>query len=173
MDSINLFFLIFNLNNHSVIFDNLMLFGATYLIYITIFLMFVLAFKGKIKEKKALILTVLAIPIAILLIKVIHIFYLEPRPFVTFHFSPLVSNSADASFPSRHATIASVMAISYVYFKSRWSLLFLLFMLWVGIARIFVGVHYPLDIVGGFVVGILSLIIVLQFITLLKIKFFS
>ncbi len=171
MDNINLFFQIYNLNNHSILLDKLMLFGATYLIYTTILLMFVLAFEGKTRERKAIILAVLAIPIAILLIKVIHIFINEPRPFVTYQFLPLADNTPDASFPSRHATIASLIAFSYVYFKSKWSTLFLIIMIWIGISRIYVGVHYPLDIIGGFLVGIGSLIIAKQIVSFLKVRF--
>lgn len=170
MDNTNLFFLIYNSSNHSSVLDTLMLFATTYLLYITMFLMFVLAFKGGVKEKKALILTVLAIPLAILLIKVIHLFYLEPRPFVTYHFSPLTDNIPDPSFPSRHATLSSVIAFSYLYFKSKWSYLFLIIMFWIGLSRIYVGVHYPMDIAGGFLVGIISLIIAKQVTKYLKFK---
>ncbi len=170
MDNTSLFFLIYNLNNHSIILDKLMLFGATYLIYVTFILMLVLCFKGKSREKKALLLTVLTIPIGILLIKLIHVFINEPRPFITYHFLPLTDNTPDASFPSRHATIISVMAFSYLYFKSRWSVLFLLIMFWVGLSRIYVGVHYPLDILGGFVLGAMSLVIVKLSVNLFKAK---
>src|SRR3989344_1037512 len=149
MDNIGLFFLIFGFSNHSQTLDNLMVFITHYLIYLTFLLMFILGFKGKIKEKKALLLAVLAIPIAILLIKVIHIFINEPRPFVNYHFSPLTGSAANASFPSRHATIMAVIAFAYTYFKSKWSPFFLSLMILVGISRIYVGVHFPIDILGG------------------------
>lgn len=166
----DLFFLIFNLNGLSPILDKLMFFGAEYLIYLTIMLMFFLIFKGGKKEKKAALFAIVTIPIAIILIKITHIFFYEPRPFVTFHFSPILDKTADASFPSRHATIMAVIAFAYAYLRSKWTLLFLLFMVVVGISRIFVGVHYPLDILGGFIFGIISLAITLQIKKLLKIN---
>lgn len=156
MDNISLFFLVFGLSNHSDFVDSLMIFGARFLIYSTFLLVFISAFKGRSKEKKALILAFLAIPIVVLLIKFIHIFFIEPRPFVNFHFSPLLDTEPDASFPSRHAGVMSAIAFSYTYLKSRWAPLFLFLMLWVGISRIYVGVHYPLDILGGFLVGIIA-----------------
>ena len=134
--------------------------------------MLFLAFKGKLKEREAFLLAILAIPIAILLIMGIHIFYLEPRPFVTYHFSPLADNTQDASFPSRHATIMAVIAFAYTYFKSKWSTFFLLLMILVGFSRIYVGVHYPLDIIGGFVTGVVSLAVALQFKKFLYLCFF-
>ncbi len=145
-----------------------MIFGARFIIYLTFILMFVLAFKGGIKEKRAVILVILSIPILILIIKIIHIFYFEPRPFVSFQFDPLIDVAEDASFPSRHASIMSSIAFAYLYFKSKWAVFLLLLMLWVGVSRIYVGVHYPLDILGGFIVGIISLAIALQVKKLLK-----
>ncbi len=172
MDNLGIFFVILGFNGISPNLDKLMVFGAEYLIYLSIILIFILSIKGTVADKKAMLLAILAIPIAILLIKAIHIFIFEPRPYVTYDFSPLIDEKMDASFPSRHATIMAVMAFAYTYLKSRWAPLFLLFMLWVDIARIFVGVHYPLDIVGGLIVGIVSLALALQFQKLLKFSFF-
>lgn len=138
-----------------------MIFITQYVVYLTGLIMIVLVFKGKTKERKAILLAILALPIAILLIKVIHIFYMEPRPFVTYHFLPLSDNTPDASFPSRHATIMAIIAFAYTFFKSKWSAFFLLLMVAVGISRIYIGVHYPLDVIGGFIVGIVALAIAL------------
>ena len=171
MDNISLFFLIFGLNNHSVVLDGLMIFGARYLILIAFLIFFILAFKGNTQEKKAFLLAILALPIAVLIIMGIHLFFFEPRPFVTFHLTPLYPFNPDASFPSRHASFIAVIAFSYIYFKSRWAVLLLIFMLWVGISRIYVGVHYPVDILGGIIVGIISLLITKQIIKFLKLKF--
>lgn len=145
-----------------------MIFGARFIIYLTFLLMFILAFRGGIKEKKAMIIAILSIPILILIIKIIHIFYFEPRPFITYRFSPLVDPVGDATFPSVHTSLMAALAFSYVYFRSKWASVFLLLMFWVGISRIYVGVHYPLDILGGFIVGIISLAIALQVKKLLK-----
>lgn len=169
MDNLSLFFLIFSLNRDSRFIDILMIFATNYLIYLLFLLIFILAFTGGIKEKKALILAVLSIPIAILLIKIIHIFFYEPRPFVTFQFSPLVDESANASFPSRHTTLATILAFAYIYFKSKWASLLLFLATWIAISRIYVGVHYPLDILGGFITAIISLVLALQVKKLLKI----
>jgi len=171
MDNTSLFFLIFNLHNQSVILDDLMIFGARYLILFAFLLFFILAFKGRVKEKKAFLLVILTLPIVVLIIMGIHMFVVEPRPFVTYHLTPLYPYNPDASFPSRHASFMAVIAGAYIYFKSKWSALFLIFMLWVGISRIYVGIHYPLDILGGFIVGIISLIISVQLVKFLKTKF--
>lgn len=173
MDNLTLFFLIFGLNSQSPMMDSMMIFGARFAIYLTLILMFVLVFKGGVKERKSLVLALLSIPIIILLIKVIHLFFYQSRPFVVNDILPLIPHAADASFPSRHTSIMSGIAFAYTYFKSRWAPLFLLLMLWVGMARIFVGVHFPLDILGGGIVGIVAVAIALQLKKLLKLRFFS
>ncbi len=139
--------------------DKLMVFGATYLIYFMFLLVLILVFKGKTKERKAFLLILIGLPVAILLIKFIHLFYFEPRPFVAFHFTPIVAEAADASFPSRHATIAAIIAFSFTFFKSKWAWALLPIMLWVGISRVYVGVHYSWDIAGGFAVAGIALFI--------------
>lgn len=171
MDNITLFFSIFGLSNKSPFLDVFMIVGARLIIFIAFLLMLILAFKRGTKEKKAFILAIISIPIIILLIKIIHLFYYEPRPFITYHFSPLFPYGADASFPSRHASMMAAIAFSYTYYKSKWTILFLIFMIWVGLSRIFVGVHYPVDILGGFLVGIISLMLSKQLIKLIKNKF--
>ncbi len=149
-----------------------MIFGARGVILIALLLFFILAFRGSIKEKRAFLLTLVSYPLALFLIKIIHVFFIEERPFVTLHLTPLYYYLPDPSFPSIHTATMTVMALSYLYFRSNWSFLFLLLMIWVGIARIYVGVHYPLDILGGFIVGIASITISIKITRLLKLKFF-
>lgn len=169
MSNVDLFFYIYNLNGQFWLLDQLMIFATSPLIYIIFLLILLLGIKGGTKEKKALLLIVVALPIAVLLIKFIHIFLFEPRPFVAFNFIPLVSESPEsASFPSRHATIAAVFAFAYTYFKSKWWPIAIVLMLWIGLSRIYVGVHYPLDVVAGFSLGGVSVFITAQIMKLLK-----
>lgn len=169
MDNAAVFLFIFGLSNHSFPVDTLMIFGARFIIYLTFLLMLIIFLKGGERERKSLFLALVTIPIIILLIKGIHLFFYEPRPFINFHLSPLIPHEEDASFPSRHTSIVSVIAFSYVYFKSKWAPIFLLLAIWVGLARIYVGVHYPLDIIGGFLLGLVALVITLQIKRLIKI----
>lgn len=139
-----------------------MIFGAEYVIYLTIIFMFILALKSGPKEKKALILALFSIPLAVILIKIIHLFIISPRPFGAYE--------AGASFPSRHISLMAAFAFAYMSLRSKWALLFLSLMLWVGIARVYVGVHYPLDIMGGILVGIVSLLITWKVLRVLRAK---
>lgn len=169
MDNFSLFFLIFNLGSQSILLDNLMVFGADPLIFLMLILIFILTIKGRVPEKKAFVVFLISFPILVLIIKVIHLFFFEPRPYITNDILPLINRTkADASFPSGHTAIAFIMALPYLYYKSKWGPVLIFLATWVGISRIYVGVHYPLDILGGILTAILSLIISKQIIYFLR-----
>ena len=67
---------------------------------------------------------------------------------------PLVSLPATGSFPSGHATVAfagaTVLALAVP--RLRWPLLALAAL--IAFSRVYVGVHYPLDILAGAVLGV-------------------
>ena len=64
------------------------------------------------------------------------------------------------SFPSNHAANAAAMATA-IGFYYRKSLYFLIpIALTVGFSRIYVGVHYPADVLGGFSLGTIAAIVV-------------
>lgn len=156
MDNTTLFFQIFNLGSKSPVFDALMIFGAKYLIFISLLFFLILGVFGSTKERKSPPLIIGSFVFSILIIYTIRIFYTEPRPFVTYNINPLVKHAADAAFPSVHTTIMAIVTFSYHFYKSKFTAFFLVLMLWVGLARIFVGVHYPLDVLGGIITGLIS-----------------
>ncbi|MDN5317929.1 MAG: undecaprenyl-diphosphatase, partial [Thermoanaerobacterium sp.] len=83
-------------------------------------------------------------------------FYFEPRPFVTHKVNLLVKHPSDASFPSDHLSGGSAITFTELkYNKIIGSIMMLLTILLI-IARVYVGVHYPIDVIGGFVIGYVS-----------------
>jgi undecaprenyl-diphosphatase len=72
--------------------------------------------------------------------------YAEPKP--------LVGPPHDGSFPSGHASTSFAAATVLSFARPRWAPAFYLLALAIGFSRVYVGVHYPLDIVGGAVLGI-------------------
>jgi undecaprenyl-diphosphatase len=87
----------------------------------------------------------------------------EPRPFTRVpHALVLVHRSVDASFPSDHATMAGAVAVGLLLASRRLGYLATALAVLMAADRVYVGAHYPLDVVaglafGGVVAGILQL----------------
>ena len=77
-----------------------------------------------------------------------------PRPFVMHVGHTLISHEATGSFPSNHMTIFSSIAFAY-YFSARRDIgRFLLAVAWlVAWSRVYVGVHFPIDMLGAFILS--------------------
>jgi len=73
----------------------------------------------------------------------------------------LVSCGGKHSFPSNHAANAFAAAVTLSFFYRRYSRYFFSTALLVGLSRIFVGVHYPGDVLGGFILGSLCALLLL------------
>jgi undecaprenyl-diphosphatase len=67
---------------------------------------------------------------------------------------PLVAAPHDGAFPSGHAATSFAAATVLAFARPRWAPAFYLLALAIGFSRVYVGVHYPLDIVGGGVLGV-------------------
>ena len=66
---------------------------------------------------------------------------------------PLVTEMPFESFPSAHAAITLALAIVVARYHRRLGKLLILFAVLVGLSRLYVGVHYPVDVIAGFVIG--------------------
>jgi len=65
----------------------------------------------------------------------------------------LVSCGGKHAFPSSHAANSFAVALTLAYFYRRYTSLCLALASLVGLSRIVVGVHYPGDVLGGFILG--------------------
>jgi undecaprenyl-diphosphatase len=70
----------------------------------------------------------------------------------------LVPHAAENSFPSDHTTFMVSIALTLLLLPrtERWGGWLLILAIAGGLARVFIGVHYPLDILGSLVVSTLS-----------------
>ncbi len=78
------------------------------------------------------------------------------RPFVAGNFTPLVEHAADSALPSNHAMATAVFTYGFCRLTGKaWSGLIAALTLLVGVARVITGLHFPIDILAGWLVGAL------------------
>lgn len=78
----------------------------------------------------------------------------RPRPYASLAgVHVLINRSADVSFPSDHATTAGAVAVGLWFVDRRFGVIAGVAAVLMAIARVYVGVHYPLDVVAGLALG--------------------
>ncbi|MET9453197.1 phosphatase PAP2 family protein [Streptomyces cinerochromogenes] len=102
----------------------------------------------------ALVWAPLAAGLAVLVNVPIRGFVERPRPFVDHQgLDVLVSGKSDFSFVSDHATITMALGVGLFVANRRFGLAGIGLALLEGFCRVYMGVHYPTDVVGGFALG--------------------
>ncbi|OIK15650.1 hypothetical protein BIV60_08915 [Bacillus sp. MUM 116] len=86
--------------------------------------------------------------------------YYRARPFVAHHVIMLISHAKNASFPSDHSTAAFVIATSIWLWRKRVGWIWLILAAGIAVSRVWTGVHYPLDVISGMVIGATTAIVV-------------
>jgi len=139
------------------------------LILIWLFMLFFSGKRGKIAAILILIAFAITDLIAAQYIKPL-VGRLRPSHALTDSINLLVGKGGQYSFVSNHA--ANTMAIATIigYFYVKWRSLVIAISLIIGFSRIYVGVHYPFDVLGGWIFGYIVAWIVLSIWVLLKIR---
>ena len=75
------------------------------------------------------------------------------RPFVEFSNVHNLIPESGYSFPSMHSTFFMALAVAIYLTHKKIGYRFMFFALLIGLARIITGVHFPVDILGGFILG--------------------
>jgi len=89
--------------------------------------------------------------------EIIRFFWPRLRPFVENQANLIISqSSAEPSFPSGHASFYFTISAVVYFYNKKLGIIFFAVSVFMGLARIFVGVHWPSDILFGVLVGILS-----------------
>jgi undecaprenyl-diphosphatase len=136
--------------------DDGAIFLADYIQYVIAFAVIVLWVRYP-KHRVMVVVSMSASLVARLVVKpLILLFYAEPRPFVYLHFTPLVSTYVSEnfqSFPSGHALFFFALATVVYLFHKKYGRWFLVAALLMGLSRIYIGVHWPFDILVGAVLG--------------------
>lgn len=107
-------------------------------------------------SQKTVITTIISIGLTSLLVLICNTFYFRDRPFdalspdqVNLLFYP----PTDSSFPSNLAAVLFAIAVPVFIKNKTWGSVLLVIAALGSIGRIYIGVHYPLDIIGGALFG--------------------
>ncbi|MCQ9616497.1 phosphatase PAP2 family protein [Paenalcaligenes niemegkensis] len=117
-------------------------------------------FGGK-ELRFTLLITLVAASVAAAVSWLIGHYAYVPRPFVEAVGHALLTHKDNASFPSNHTMFMVIFATTFLMDKQRKiGLLFSILALCIGWSRVFLGLHYPADIVGAVVIGMIVSLLV-------------
>ena len=165
MISNQIFFFLYNFSHRSVFMDGLIVFLANTLPYIVVVVAFIFLifhhevlyskkpFKAFALKWKEILLAFFSGFVAWVFAHFLKILLQTSRPFNTFGDVVPLFAKQDFAFPSGHATFFMALAVAIFFYHKKAGYLFMFFAVLIGLARIASGVHSPLDVLGGFVLG--------------------
>lgn len=165
-----------NLANKAEWFDDIIVFFAKDFGYLLILLFIaILIFDKKLigSKKKIFLFAAASVFLSRLVItEIIRALYYSPRPFAIDSVNQLLIHDYTASFPSGHAAFFFALAMA-IYLNRRrtsvvnrspssvlWPIFFFLGAILIGLARVIAGIHWPLDILAGAIVGTISTLVI-------------
>ncbi len=156
---LKLFYFFNHLAYHSGIFDQLIIFLASYGEFVlgAVFIL-LLYFSGYSRRDKIYIFGVAMVSAAIArfgITELIRFWYHRPRPFIALPIQHLLTDN-DWSFPSGHAARLFALSMAVYLCQKRWGFWFFLASAAIVISRVIAGIHYPSDILGGLIIGLLT-----------------
>jgi len=126
-------------------FGLILLFGLVYYLF---------THKDRKKGVRDVIVVITAGLLAWALAHVLKAVFVSPRPFLVLDsVNQLIEHGDHDSFPSGHASFFSTLAISFYFYHKRLALIYIIGALIIGFARVAAGIHWPGDILGGYILG--------------------
>ncbi|MBS4192789.1 undecaprenyl-diphosphatase [Bacillus sp. FJAT-49705] len=144
-----------NIVQQSPLLDNIMILFAEYVQYAFALLIVMLWLLNKSNYRVMAFQAMLAFTLAYSINRLIELFFFRDRPFVSHDIIQLIDHTANSSFPSDHATSAMVIAFTLWLVSYRFKNIWFVLAIGVAFSRIWVGVHYPFDVMAGFINGLL------------------
>ena len=144
-----------DLAGNNVWLDRFMVFAADKMGYLLILSVLVLFWKKESLKRVLLVSWGSALIARFVFVAIIRYFFYSPRPFLVLeNVKILMNHEIESSFPSGHMAFYFALATGVYLYDKKVGLIFLFLAGLMGLARIFVSVHWPLDILAGAILGI-------------------
>ncbi|MGI8400372.1 MAG: undecaprenyl-diphosphatase [Gemmatimonadaceae bacterium] len=133
--------------------DALMVGSAKYLPIVFALALVALWLSWRPRNQRGALLAGVSALVALSLGQIIGKAFPRPRPYLSHTVNQLIPPSLDTSFPSDHAILGFAVAVMVWRYNRRAGAVLLALALLMAIARVFVGAHYPADVLGGALLG--------------------
>lgn len=154
--NMELFRLINNLANKNSVLDNIMIFfskDVPYIFMAAVAIIFILGiWKKNVEYRKVAFNTFVITVINLMLSFMIGSIYYVDRPFVHNKVNLLFPHVRDASFPSDHVTGTMSIAFGLRKYNKLLSGILTTISIIVAFSRVYVGQHYPIDVLGAYII---------------------
>lgn len=125
------------------------------LVYLFLLIFAIAWLRGSHEVKTGIIKAAIFTAITLSISEVLSAALNTPRPFVMEVGRTLIEHAPTGSFPSNHMSIFSGIAFAYYFSAQRDLGRILLWTAWlVAWSRVYVGVHFPIDMVGAFLIAL-------------------
>ncbi|RSK29142.1 undecaprenyl-diphosphatase [Bacillus sp. HMF5848] len=138
--------------------DSLMIFASTKVRYIFAFVFLLMWLFNS--ERKVPIKVLQSTVLAFLINSLIKLFTFKPRPFLKGRVDILIPSKKDSTFPSKHTILMFAFSTSVMLRNRVLGVILTTLSCLTGFSRIWVGSHYPSDIVGSATLGSLISLVV-------------
>ena len=144
--NINLFRTINDLGKQYTFLNSSMIFIAEYMVYFLAIVVITIWFTRRKKNRMMVLCATITFVIAEIIGKIAGKLHSNYQPF---------AKAVDNSFPSDHTILFFSFCVSFWLFRKGWWFLWVVLSFIVGISRIWVGVHYPADVIAGAFISII------------------
>lgn len=159
--NVELFRWINNLGIEHTYLNSTFIFIAKYMVVILALLTIVFWFSKDRRNRMMVISATITFVVAETLGKIAGQLHSNNQPFVELaHVNQLIEKTVNNSFPSDHTILFFSFCITFCIFQKRWAFIWVLSAILVGISRIWVGVHYPADVIAGALISIVSAFVI-------------